>query len=210
MLRKFFTRQSVFSLSLSQGRPRWPLSISQGFTLLELLVVVAIIGMMTAVVAVNSNAARIQSRDAKRKTDATLVAGALQIFYSEQRSYPVAQTASWTGLKDWTGIPTGSLPKFFPTYVSQWPSDPINATADGTAIGNKNGFSYQTNQAAVPALNNVPAASLFIVDVTLEGKETASLSGTDVDCVNADVPTFYVTGIFLCPDGKFHDRISSR
>lgn len=191
-----------FGFSLSQISIS---SKSRGFTLLELLVVVAIIGLLTAVVAVNSGAARVQSRDAKRKSDLALVAGALQIYYSEQRSYPIALTPTWDGVKNWSGQPAGSTPVFFPTYLSQWPTDPTGT--DGV-MGT--GFVYQTNPANIPALNSAPAASLYVVDVTLEGKETPTLAASDVDCVNSSTAKFYVTGIFKCPDGKFHSRISSR
>ncbi len=169
---------------------------SLGFTLLELLVVVAIIGLLTAVVAVNSNAARKQSRDAKRKSDLALVAGALQIYASEQRSYPAAPNG------DWNSVPKTPL---YPTYLSSWPTDPLGT--DGT-LGT--GFVYQTNAAGVAALGNAPAASLFIVDATLEGSETPSLASTDVECTNSASPKFYVTGTLRCPDGKLHSRISSR
>lgn len=193
---------SRFSLSLSQGRQKRPISVSGGFTLLELLVVIAIIGMMTAVVAVNGSAARAQSRDATRKSNLSLVGGALQIYFSEQRSYPASPTAAWS---------TVLKPVLYPTYISQWPADPLNPTTDGTPIGSKNGFSYQTNQAGIAALNNVPAASLYALDVTLEGKDTATLTqASDFECIDATKPTFYVTGVFQCSDGKFHDRISSR
>ena len=182
-----------------------PLSsqLSQGFTMIELLVVVAIIGMMTAVVAVNSNAARVQSRDAKRKADLALVAGALQIYYSEQRKYPSAPMGDWSGALQTALFPTDAAK---PRYMSLWPTDPTGT--DG--IMGK-GFVYQTNQANIVALNNLPADALYILDVTLEGKDTPTNSTTAINCANSADPNFYLSGIFLCStDNKYHDRISSR
>ena len=169
-------------------------SYSRGFTLIELLVVVSIIGMMTAAIMVNTNAARSQSRDAKRQADANLVAGSLEVYYSEQRSYPLitTPTGSWDLLKK----------TLWPTYISSWPKDPSNKT---------DGYIYQTNL-AIPATGSTPAVAaglLFAVDVTLEEKNDTNVNNS-IECNTPTNYNYYASGICKDSTGSYHYRVSSR
>ena len=62
---------------------------SAGFTLIEILVVVTIIGLLTLTAVVTYGAFLKQSRDAKRKTDLGQVAAALEMYRSNSDTYPV-------------------------------------------------------------------------------------------------------------------------
>ena len=61
-----------------------------GFTLVELLVVISLIGILSAVaIAVINPAAMMgKSRDARRKSDLKTLQGAIEMYYSQNRSYP--------------------------------------------------------------------------------------------------------------------------
>jgi prepilin-type N-terminal cleavage/methylation domain-containing protein len=67
--------------------------LSRGFTLVELLVVVAIIGLFSAVALSNFNAARIKARNVKRASDLKQIQLALEIYYDQYGSYP--STSTW-------------------------------------------------------------------------------------------------------------------
>lgn len=56
-------------------------NIRLGFTLVELLVVVAIIGLLSTVAAVSLNQSRIKSRDTKRLADMRQIQNALALYY---------------------------------------------------------------------------------------------------------------------------------
>ncbi len=65
----------------------------QGFTRIELLVVVGIIGLLSVLATVALNSARERSRDAKRLADVARTQVALEFYFNDHNSYPVATTA---------------------------------------------------------------------------------------------------------------------
>lgn len=60
----------------------------QGFTLVELLIVMSIIGVLATLIGGNFLSAQIRGRDAQRKSDLKNVAQALEIFFSDYNKYP--------------------------------------------------------------------------------------------------------------------------
>jgi type II secretion system protein G len=100
---------------------------NKGFTLVELLVVIAIVGVLASVVLSSLNSARAKSRDAKRLMDLRQLQNALEMYYTDNGSYPY--NGSWWGncstfgSKGTTGA-TGYIPNLAPTYISQLPLDP--------------------------------------------------------------------------------------
>lgn len=61
---------------------------SKGFTLVELLVVISIIGMLSSFAVVSLSSARIKSRDALRKGDMAQIRTALDVYYTFHEEYP--------------------------------------------------------------------------------------------------------------------------
>ncbi len=62
--------------------------MKKGFTLVELLVVVAIIGLLAGIATVSVNSVRTKARDARRVADIKQIQNALEIYYSDAGSYP--------------------------------------------------------------------------------------------------------------------------
>jgi len=60
----------------------------RGFTLIELIMVIAIIGVIAAVVMVALGEARKDSRDAHRAVQAGEITKALELYYTDNGSYP--------------------------------------------------------------------------------------------------------------------------
>ena len=68
----------------------------KGFTLVELLVVISIIGLLSSIVLAATKVARTESRDAKRVADIREIATALDFFYTQNNAYPyVNEVGSW-------------------------------------------------------------------------------------------------------------------
>jgi prepilin-type N-terminal cleavage/methylation domain-containing protein len=66
---------------------------NKGFTLLELLVVIGIIGVLVALGTVAYSSAQVGGRNARRKQDLVAIQNALELYYSENSfSYPTDGT----------------------------------------------------------------------------------------------------------------------
>lgn len=94
---------------------------SKGFTLIELMVVATIIAMLAVIVLVNLNKARVMSRDAQRKADLTKLAGALDTYKMDKKTYIVI--SSITSI-----TPTNFAPLTDGGYMATIPVDPISDT----------------------------------------------------------------------------------
>lgn len=79
-----------------------------GFTLLELLVVIGIIGLLASIIVVNLTSARRKARDTKRVGDIRNLQTALEDYYAKNGAYPANLGALVTG---------GQIPV--------WPLDPL-------------------------------------------------------------------------------------
>lgn len=117
--------------------------VGRGFTLLEILVVISIIGILSSVAFVSYNQAREKGFMGKRIASASEVRKALEVYYSENESYPVTGTR-WMSdscvayrRDDWIpGLVAGG-------YIHALPTDP--EYTDPTS--NKCCYLYRSNGA---------------------------------------------------------------
>jgi len=72
-------------------------TINKGFTLVELLVVMAIISILATVIIGGFRSSQMRGRDAGRKSDLKQIANALEIFYSDYGKYPPASGTQIAG-----------------------------------------------------------------------------------------------------------------
>lgn len=86
----------------------------RGFTLLELLVVLAIIGIMASLVLVSLQSVRGKARDAKRVSDVRQLMLAMELYLDDHLKYPEKGAV---GLID-------SLPSNLSPYLLPVPTDP--------------------------------------------------------------------------------------
>lgn len=155
----------------------------RGFTLVELLVVVSIIGILASVVTVNANSARRQSRDAKRKADIQNIAGALELYRATNRMYPNPSPAAGA-VSSYSSQVGSPFRNALSTYTSDIPSDP-------------GAYSYTYT----PGTNG----ARFVLDARLEStSETAAFP-----CPTSQSDqVFFTTGICGVSGGPFHYRVA--
>lgn len=93
--------------------------MTKGFTLLELLVTIAIIGILVTISAVSLQGARQNARDATRKSDLAAIQSALALYKSDCKQYPSSLSfgSSLTG-NGASGCPSSNV------YMTLLPRDP--------------------------------------------------------------------------------------
>ncbi len=102
-------------------------SHSCGFTLVELLVVVGIIGLLATILLANFNSARQRARDTQRLTDLKKIQTAIEVYKADNQQYPCFNAGDCAGLYGWAM--TSGLPGFSPTYLQTIPQDPLVGSA---------------------------------------------------------------------------------
>lgn len=81
---------------------------SKGFTLVELLVVMAIIMVLVSIGIVSFRSSQLRSRDAARKSNIKQIANALELFYSDYGKYPTSLGGLLQGCPYNSGAGTGT------------------------------------------------------------------------------------------------------
>lgn len=115
-----------------------------GFTLIEFLVVISIIGLLASIVMASLNSVRAKGRDAKRIADLHQIGRALELYYDTQGQYPPDAVScdtsagasgdappSCSPASDTTPGPgdfwvTGGFRLVSPVFIPVPPSDPRN------------------------------------------------------------------------------------
>lgn len=94
----------------------------RGFTLLELLVVMAIIGILAAIGVAAYGGVQAKGRDARRKSDLENTSKALEVYYNDAGRYPTAGAGGTIA-----GVPWGAVwasADGGEVYMAQIPKDP--------------------------------------------------------------------------------------
>ncbi|MDO8676387.1 MAG: type II secretion system protein [Candidatus Azambacteria bacterium] len=95
-----------------------------GFTLLELLVVIGIIGLLASIIVINLTGARKRARDTKRIADVRTMQTAMEDYYGKNAKYPTIIGNLVTGGE-----------------ISIWPQDPL-APSGTVCTGNSDNCYY--------------------------------------------------------------------
>lgn len=128
---------------------------SQGFTLFELLVVISIIGIITAVGMISYSSVQKRGRDARRKEDLQAVQKALEQYYVVAGQYPGSCYTS------------GQLSLGGEVFLEVFPTDPKNS----------NGYQYESQEPC----DSTGYAYRAHLEVAGSGNAFSNCSQTDPD-----------------------------
>jgi len=112
-----------------------------GFSLIESLVVIAIIGLRSTLSVLAINSARVKARDTKRKADLRNIKVALELYYNDNGVYPPAGGCAY-GSNCYVYSTAGNnwIPALA-SYMPKQPLDPIN-NLGGPWIDGRYSYSY--------------------------------------------------------------------
>lgn len=159
---------------------------NSGFTLVELMISIAIIVLLTGIITANFTGSKAKARDGQRVSDIGQIQLAVSRFFDRCGVYPIAMTAPTGGtvttsasdLKNaWCTDPqdsTGDTKIYFTNYIAKVPMPP-----SGT-----NPYDYVTNEAS-----NSGVATDFVLHTKLEGPNNATKNSLDA----GTVPDWFAT-----------------
>jgi general secretion pathway protein G len=111
-----------------------------GFTLIELLVVISIISLLSSIVMTGLGSAKAKARDAERMQEILQIRNALELYRSDNNSYPAGggdggdpNQAYSVNPNTWTG--SANFPSSLRTYLPTLPLDPQNIDVSGFGPG---------------------------------------------------------------------------
>jgi type II secretion system protein G len=114
----------------------------RGFTIVELLIVIVVIGILAAITIVAYNGIQKRASDTRRRSDIEIITKALEMYYIDVGRYPAGSgsttiNASWSTTADasWQNLINALKP-----YVATLPSDPISTP--GVAVTGSSGYNY--------------------------------------------------------------------
>jgi general secretion pathway protein G len=103
--------------------------VGRGFTLVELLIVMGILGVLSALMIANIASGRQRARDTARKSDFANVKTALRLYYNDYQEYPASSGGNIMGCGvggdgacSWAG---GSFTADGNTYMKKLPGNPL-------------------------------------------------------------------------------------
>lgn len=148
---------------------------NKGFTLLEIIIVVAIISVLAVILLPRLSRVRQPANDAKRINDLRTIQGFLELYYQKYRYYPASMTV---GFGSSGGANCGAA-----TLCNTLISDGVTNSVPGDPVA---GSVYEYGADTAPA-------QAYVIAATLQSDNNPSLEGdvdggsyNSIDCTDAN------------------------
>lgn len=125
--------RSVANIIKTKDLSRKSFDLIRGFTLLELLVTITIIGTLSSIMLIAGRGSLVKSRDTQRKSDVKNIGDALELFYADYGVYPPGSNGNIEACPYNSATSTGATCEWGVSefsddrgtvYFSRLPSDP--------------------------------------------------------------------------------------
>jgi len=105
----------------------------KGFTLVELLIVISILGVLTTIGLVSFASAQMRGRDSQRKSDLKQISTSLELYFSDHQAYPTSTSGKINACPSTTATScnwgSGEFTDGATTYFRTLPRDPTNSNS---------------------------------------------------------------------------------
>jgi prepilin-type N-terminal cleavage/methylation domain-containing protein len=143
---------------------------NNGFTIVELLVVIVVIAILAAISVVAYTGIQQRTRDSARESDIAAIVKALELYYIDHGQFPPGSgstviNSSWSTTADasWGNLASHLVPD----YISELPRDPISTPgANPQSLGNYNYGYFRDNSGVYCG----PARQTYIIVYNLESQ----------------------------------------
>lgn len=151
----------------------------KGFTLLEIMIVVGIIGILVSVVGINASESGQRSRDARRQADLKILQASIELYKNKNGNYPEGCRGAnnWSGQQGTSYACSGTDTQYIiglaPEFIPVLP-------ADKKLNGTNSGYVYVTNASRttykVMAMNTVEIPLPATVEAYLHPLKSCDMS----------------------------------
>lgn len=148
--------------------------MSKAFTLIELLIVIAIIGILSAIILPNYMASREKARDTTRKNDLVQIQKALELYRMDQADSSFPESITFGDVWE-----TGNT-----VYMKFVPEDPLHAQDDDrnyAYVRSVGGDSNSLTYTLCARLENTAEADSDKISICNEVAECSGTGGTSAD-----------------------------
>jgi len=127
---------------------------NRGFTIVELLIVIVVIGILAAITIVSFNGVTAKATYSKSQQDLSSIHKALLLYKAENGKWPATTSSTWMGWDQATG--DDFIPGLSPKYIAKIPQLDTSLDSNDSYLYLSNGDNYQLIRFKATALGGLP------------------------------------------------------
>ena len=159
--------------------------MKKGFTIIELLMTLLIVGLLAAGITIGINNSQMKSRDSRRVSDLQLLKKATSMYFLDHSVYPLHNDSIQTVASVIVNNSTWGSVFVTNQYLNTAPYDPENTKADIFVDANGENYNSPAYYAYVVGANSYKYITRLEQNVALVGDDGGTVSvGSNYDSVN--------------------------